>query len=260
MANITEIRGNIFESSCQTLVNTVNCVGVMGKGIAFEYRHRFPEMYQAYARMCERHQLRPGLLHLWTKSKQWILNFPTKDDWKYPSKLEYIENGLIKFSDTYTAKGISSIAFPELGTSSGGLNWKDVRILMYKHLEPLTNLEVEIYHFDPNAQDTYFDNLFQKVHRFDIDDYKKYLNIQKKQGLILRNALQSGEINSMNNLQNIQGVGDKTFEKLYQFVNSLEYRRIVTSAERQTYAERQSILEYPLLQCQPCHFRRRVHA
>ena len=233
MANITEIRGNIFESSCQTLVNTVNCVGVMGKGIAFEYRHRFPEMYLAYANMCKQRQLRPGLLHLWTKNIPWVLNFPTKNDWKLPSKIKFIEDGLIKFVDTYCMRGISSIAFPELGTSSGGLEWKDVRILMYRYLEALPNLDVEIYHFDPSAQDTYFDTLFQKVHRFDALDYKNYLNISTAQARILRDALQSGEIRSMLALQNIHGVGEKTFEKIYSFVNSLESNRIVTVAERQ---------------------------
>jgi O-acetyl-ADP-ribose deacetylase (regulator of RNase III) len=233
MATITEICGNIFESSCQTIVNTVNCVGVMGKGIAFEYRHRFPEMYLAYARMCAQAQLRPGLLHLWTKSTPWILNFPTKNDWKFPSKPKYIEDGLIKFADTYMAKGVTSIAFPELGTSSGGLEWRDVRILMYEYLEPLPNLDIEIYHFDPNAQDTYFDTLFQKVHRFDIHDYKTYLNIPSAQARILRDALQSDAMHSMIDLQNLRGVGEKTFEKMYTFVNACKSKRIVTLAERQ---------------------------
>ncbi len=208
MANITEISGNIFESSCQTLVNTVNCVGVMGKGIAFEYRHRFPEMYLAYARMCAQARLRPGLLHLWTRSTPWILNFPTKNDWKFPSKIKFIEDGLLKFADTYATKGISSIAFPELGTSSGGLEWRDVRVIMYKYLEPLPNLDIEIYHFDPNAQYTYFDTLFHKVHRFDIPDYKNYLNIPAAQAKILRDALQSHQIYSMIDLQNLRGVGE----------------------------------------------------
>ena len=233
MANITEINGNIFESSCQTLVNTVNCVGVMGKRIAFEYRHRFPEMYQAYARICEQGQLRPGLLHLWTRSAPWILNFPTKNDWKYPSKLQFIKDGLEKFTETYAQKRISSIAFPELGTSSGGLDWNDVCVLMYKYLEPLPNLDVEIYHYDPNATDSYFTALFQKVHRFDIADYKQILNISSAQARILRNAFHSNEMHSMIELQNIRGIGEKTFEKIYAFVNSNKSRRVVTTAERQ---------------------------
>jgi len=233
MANITEIRGNIFDSTCQTIVNTVNCVGVMGKGIAFEYRHRYPEMFRAYARLCEQKLLRPGLLHLWTKSTPWILNFPTKNDWKFPSKISYISDGLIKFSETYRAKGITSIAFPELGTSSGGLNWEDVKIQMYNNLEPLPNLDIEIYHFDPNAQDSYFDKLYQKIHRFSTVDFKIYLGLAPAQAKLLRDAIDSGDIHSMIELQAIPGLGDKTFEKIYGFVNSLESSRLVTYTERQ---------------------------
>ena len=233
MAKIVEIRGNIFESSCQTVVNTVNCVGVMGKGIAFEYKHRFPEMYASYARLCEKKQLQPGLLQLWTKNTPWILNFPTKNHWKYPSKIDYLENGLAKFAETYSARGISSIAFPELGTSSGGLQWSEVKILMYKYLEPLENLDIEIYHFDPKAKDTFFDILFQKVHRFDVTDYRAYLNIPTKQAQIISSAIQTSEIHSMLDLQKLKGVGEKTFEKIYTFVNSSESNRIVTDAKRQ---------------------------
>lgn len=236
MAKIVEIRGNIFDSSCQTIVNTVNCVGVMGKGIAFEYRHRFPEMFKSYARLCENKQLHPGLLQLWTKSTPWILNFPTKNHWKYPSKIQYIESGLSKFAETYYARGITSIAFPELGTSSGGLKWAEVSNLMYKHLEPLNNLDIEIYHFDPNAKDTFFDTLFQKVHRFDLSDYKNYLNIPAQQSRIIRNAIESNKINTMLELQNLPGVGDKTFDKIYTFVNAekvSQSNRLVTNSERQ---------------------------
>ena len=149
MSAITEFRGNIFQSSCQTLVNTVNCVGVMEKGIALEFKNRFPEMYDEYARYCADKRIHPGVLHLWKKSEPWILNFPTKNNWKHPSKLEYIEQGMAKFCATYAIKGITSIAFPELGTRLGGLQWIAVKEVMYRFLEPLPNLEVEIYHFDP---------------------------------------------------------------------------------------------------------------
>ena len=233
MANIIEIRGNIFETSCQTIVNTVNCVGVMGKGIAFEFRNRFPDMYQSYVHVCERKQLKVGLLHLWKKSTPWILNFPTKKHWKFPSKLEYITKGLRKFAETYAERSITSIAFPELGTSSGGLTWSHVRPLMYRFLKPLLNLDVEIYHFDPNAQDTFFDKLYQKVHRFDILDYKTYLALPSTQARIIKEAIQNDSIHSMLELQNLSGVGEKSFEKIYSFVNSLDTNRLVTNAERQ---------------------------
>lgn len=233
MANIVEIRGNIFETSCQTIVNTVNCVGIMGKGIAFEFRNRYPDMYQSYVQVCERNQLKPGLLHLWTKSTPWVLNFPTKNHWKFPSKIEYIVSGLRKFASVYSERSITSIAFPELGASSGRLSWKQVRPLMYEYLQSLPNLDVEIYHFDPSAKDTFFDTLYQKIHRFDIVDYKTYLGLPSKQARILRDAIQCKSIHSMLELQKLGGIGEKSFEKIYLFVNSLKSKRLVTNSERQ---------------------------
>lgn len=234
MSTITEFRGNIFESSCQTLVNTVNCVGVMGKGIALEFKNRFPEMYNEYTRYCAEQCIRPGVLHLWKKSEPWILNFPTKNHWKYPSKIEYIEQGMAKFCATYTAKGITSIAFPELGTFSGGLQWAVVKEIMFRHLEPLPNLDVEIYHFDPNAEDSFFEKLYQRIHRFSIDDYKLHLGLGPKQAKILMDVFNTGAVHTMLELQEIQGVGQKTINSLYEFAKSgNETRRIITQAERQ---------------------------
>ena len=234
MSIIKEFQGNIFESSCQTLVNTVNCVGVMGRGIALEFKNRFPEMYDEYARYCTDKRIHPGVLHLWKKSEPWILNFPTKNHWKYPSKLEYIEQGMAKFSATYVMKGITSIAFPELGTSLGGLQWSTVKEVMYRHLEPLPNLEVEIYHFDPTAEDSLFNRLHQRIHRFSISDYKRYLGIGAKQAQLLIDAFNTNSLNSMLEIQEIKGVGDKTIQSLYNFAKSSgETRRLITQAEHQ---------------------------
>ena len=85
---IKEIKGNIFNSKCQALVNTVNCVGVMGKGIALECKLRFPGMFEKYKEFCDTKKIRPGILQLWKNSKPWVLNFPTKMHWKDPSKIE----------------------------------------------------------------------------------------------------------------------------------------------------------------------------
>jgi len=233
MAYIKEIYGNIFETSFQTIVNTVNCVGVMGKGIAFEFKNRFPEMYENYVKLCKQGSVKPGLLDLWRNSQPWILNFPTKFDWKYPSKIEYIELGLKKFAEIYSKQGITSIAFPDLGTSSGGLKWEDVKILMYRYLEPLPNLDVEIYHFDPNAKDSLFDKLIQKIHRFELNDYKEHLGLQTRQAKLLMNIIQSKTIHSMLELQKIDGIGEKSFKKIYTFVQQDTTKRIVTTKERQ---------------------------
>jgi O-acetyl-ADP-ribose deacetylase (regulator of RNase III) len=130
-------RTSLFESTAQTLVNTVNCVGVMGKGIAKAFKEREPEMFAAYRRICDQKLLEPGKLWLWRGANSWTLNFPTKKHWKHPSKIEWIEAGLKKFVDTYQSLGITEISFPLLGCGNGGLDWNDVRPVMERHLQSL---------------------------------------------------------------------------------------------------------------------------
>lgn len=138
------IEGNIFDSPAQVIVNTVNTVGVMGKGIALEFKKRYPDMFVAYRSVCEKHQLTIGKLMLWRAPDHWVLMFPTKENWRNPSKLEYIEQGLFKFTSTYAEKNISSIAFPKLGCGNGELDWNNVKPLMEKYLKPLP-IDVYIY-------------------------------------------------------------------------------------------------------------------
>ena len=119
---ISIIKGNLFSSKCQTLVNTVNCVGVMGAGIALEFKLRYPEMFVRYVEHCRNKQIDIGKLWLYKPpqaDKQWVLNFPTKRDWKHPSKIEYLQKGLQRFVETYEQRGIQSIAFPILGSQNG---------------------------------------------------------------------------------------------------------------------------------------------
>jgi len=138
------IIGDIFDSPAQVIVNTVNTVGVMGKGLALSFKQRYPEMFEAYRKACEKHQLTTGKLMLWYAQDHWLLLFPTKENWRNPSKLEYIEKGLNKFVNTYADKNITSIAFPRLGCGNGELNWDEVKPLMEKYLKPLP-LDVYIY-------------------------------------------------------------------------------------------------------------------
>lgn len=132
------VNQNIFESPAQVLVNAVNTVGVMGKGIAKQYKKMYPEMYRQYRYFCENDMLDIGKLWLYKHETKWILNFPTKKHWRNPSKIEYIEEGLKKFVDTYEEKGIYSVSFPQLGTGNGGLDWNtEVKPLFKKYLNPL---------------------------------------------------------------------------------------------------------------------------
>lgn len=140
---ISYVSGNLFQSPAQVLVNTVNTVGVMGKGIAFDFKRLFPEMYQQYRELCEQNQFKIGMLWLYKSPNKWVLNFPTKKHWRHPSHVEYIEAGLQKFVNSYTNLGIHSIAFPSLGCGNGQLDFEtQVKPLMEKYLR---NLPIEVF-------------------------------------------------------------------------------------------------------------------
>ena len=137
--------GDLFESSAQTLVNTVNCVGVMGKGVALEFKERFPDMYTDYVRRCEAHEVKLGQPYLFKRTTvPWILNFPTKDHWKSVSKLSDIVAGLEYLSAHYKAWGITSLAVPPLGCGQGQLEWRVVGPTLYRYLEKLA-IPIELY-------------------------------------------------------------------------------------------------------------------
>ena len=138
------VRGDIFNSPAQVLVNTVNTVGVMGKGIALSFKKKYPEMFTIYRKACDKHQLVIGKLMLWYGPDHWILNFPTKEHWRNPSKMEYIEKGLMAFQRRYADYNITSIAFPKLGCGNGELDWEQVKPLMEKYLKELP-IDIYIY-------------------------------------------------------------------------------------------------------------------
>lgn len=138
--------GDIFKSHMKTLVNPVNCVGVMGAGLALEFKKKHPKMYRGYRAICDQGKLRPGTLLFSSieENGHTILSFATKDHFKNPAQLEWIESGLIKFATNYQEFGIDSVAFPMLGCGLGGLDWQEVKPLMIQYLEPL-DIEIEIY-------------------------------------------------------------------------------------------------------------------
>lgn len=138
------VEGDLFCSPAQVLVNTVNTVGVMGKGIALEFKKRYPEMFSQYKELCDKHKLVIGKLMLWYGADHWLLQFPTKEHWRNPSKLEYIEKGLMTFVRKYADYNISSIAFPKLGCGNGELDWNEVKPLMEKYLKDLP-IDVFLY-------------------------------------------------------------------------------------------------------------------
>jgi len=144
MPDIHYLPGDIFTSNAQVIVNPVNCKGHMGRGLALTFKQCYPEMFAVYQQECETGRLRIGHPTLYRDSTPWILNFPTKDDWRKPSKLEYIDRGLRYFVENYKQANITSIAFPKLGTLNGKLSWDEVGQLMAKYLDNL-DIDVIIY-------------------------------------------------------------------------------------------------------------------
>ena len=140
---LTYVIGDLFRSPAKVLVNTVNVVGVMGKGIAKDFKLIYPEMFDEYQRLCESKQLDIGRLFLYRTPHKWVLNFPTKKHWRQPSKPEYIEAGLKAFVDGYARNSITSVAFPPLGCGNGELDWdRQVRPMMESYL---SKLPIEVY-------------------------------------------------------------------------------------------------------------------
>lgn len=143
-------QGNLLESDVEALVNTVNTVGVSGKGIALMFKESFPENFRAYEAVSKAGDLAPGGLFITERQDilgpRFIINFATKKHWRHPSKLEWIEHGLAMLREEIVARGIRSIAIPPLGAGNGGLDWDDVRPLI---AATLSDLDCEIVVYEP---------------------------------------------------------------------------------------------------------------
>ena len=151
MIRFTE--GNLFDAQVDTLVNTVNTVGVMGKGVALQFKERFPENFAAYAAACKRGEVKVGRMFVTKTGRltgpRWIINFPTKADWRHPSKMEYVRAGLSDLVRVSRDLGIRSIALPPLGAGSGGLDWWLVRGAIEDALAELDDVNILV--FEPIA-------------------------------------------------------------------------------------------------------------
>lgn len=140
---ITYTTGDIFKANTEAIVNPVNCVGVMGKGLALEFKKRFPYNYHEYKIQCANDLLEIGEMLItgpYEKLPKYIINFPTKKDWRNPSQLEWIQEGLITLHKTITDYEIESIAIPALGVGNGGLKWSLVKPLIEYHLNDLSSV------------------------------------------------------------------------------------------------------------------------
>lgn len=148
---IREAEGDLLRVDADALVNTVNCVGVMGKGVALQFKRRFPDMFRDYRRACDGGDVRIGRMHVWEtgelRAPAYVINFPTKDHWKGRSKLEWIRLGLQDLRRVLIQLGVTSVALPPLGAGNGGLDWADVEPMIR---DALGDLDVDITLFPPS--------------------------------------------------------------------------------------------------------------
>ncbi len=141
--------GDLFNEDVEAVVNSVNCVGVMGRGIALQFKKAFPENFKAYANACKRNEMQPGRMFVFETGKlanpHYIINFPTKRHWRGKSRLQDIESGLEALASEVKERNIRSIAIPPLGSDLGGLNWTDVRSRIFEALQGLEGVAVIVF-------------------------------------------------------------------------------------------------------------------
>lgn len=144
-------QGDILNADAEALVNTVNCVGIMGRGIALQFRKAFPENFKAYEAACKAHQVQPGKMFMYDLNRlynpRFIVNFPTKRHWKGKSRIEDIKSGLADLIGVVQQQQIRSVAIPPLGCGLGGLNWEEVRPLIIEAFQSVP--EVAVLLFEP---------------------------------------------------------------------------------------------------------------
>lgn len=145
--------GNILDAEAEALVNTVNCVGIMGRGVALQFKNAFPPNFKAYAAACTRNEVQPGRMFVFEtgrlESPRYIINFPTKRHWRGASKMSDIEAGLEALAGEIKSRGIRSVALPPLGSGLGGLDWPDVRAAIEKLLSGLPDVAITV--FEPSG-------------------------------------------------------------------------------------------------------------
>lgn len=142
-------KGNILAEDAEAIVNTVNCVGIMGRGIALQFKNAYPENFKAYAAACNRHEVQPGRMFVFETGRltnpHYIINFPTKRHWRGKSRIEDIKAGLIALVEEIRTRNIHSIAIPPLGSGLGGLDWNDVRHLIESALKQIKELRAIVF-------------------------------------------------------------------------------------------------------------------
>lgn len=224
MAKIVEIHWNIFDSNCDFLVNAVNCVWIMGKWIALEFKTRYPDMFNDYKIKCQDNLLNIWQLLIYKWENKTIINFPTKKHWKDLSSISIIESWLKTLLKNYKEYGLKSIAFPQLWTSLGWLDRNLVKERMYYYLNQMEDVYIEIYSFNKESDDALFNKLIIKLNSLNSINFKNEIWLKEKEAKIFYRAFKDKTIKNMNDIHKINWITTNWLKKIYIFAK--EYNHI----------------------------------
>lgn len=204
---------SIFNMQTDAIVNTINCKGFMGKGIALEFSLRYPDLLIKYQKKCQKNEINIGKMFYYKTDNQIIVNFPTKDDFKLPSQYDWIKKGIKDFKNTYKFHNIASIAFPPLGCGNGELNFNIVKKIIEEELvmEP-----IDIYIcLDTNSAEGKELEMIKNFNDTRIEDFIDIIEIPKTQSTLL--VKYQNKIKRFYEIQNIEGIGTTTYKKLHNY-------------------------------------------
>jgi O-acetyl-ADP-ribose deacetylase (regulator of RNase III) len=175
-------------------------------------------MFGEYRRACQEGLLKPGHILPYRKEVPWILNFAVKDDWRRPSRIEWVENCLSKFVDNYRRMGITSVAMPWIGAMNGRLPWNDVHALMRSHLETLNDIDIEVVEFAPEAPDPLFRQLQAIAALLTPLELAQRVSISERAASIISAGISGGSITSLAGICELESLGERSIDRLYAFL------------------------------------------
>lgn len=209
MIKITD--STVFNTNADCIVNTVNCVGVMGKGIALEFALRYPELEKQYKEQCKNKLIKTGQVYYYEIDGQKIINFPTKFHFRYPSKILWIEEGLKFFVNNYKKWNIKSIAFPLLGSTNGGLDPKEVEQIMIKYL---SNLDIDVFICHSRLLEGKELEMVTAFKETPVSVIENNVRLTSKQSIKLETN--KNKINRFVDISKIEGIGPDTYKALFR--------------------------------------------
>ena len=213
MIKITD--STVFNTGADCIVNTINCVGFMGKGIALEFALRYPELEKQYIEACRKKTIHTGRVYFYEIDGQKIINFPTKFHFKYPSQIEWIEEGLQFFVSNYKRWNIKSIAFPILGATNGGLDHEMVEEIMKKYL---SELEIDVYICHSKLVEGKELAMVEAFKKSSIPEVAKHVRLTAKQ--IASLGKNQNSVIRFVDISKIESIGIDTYKALFRLFYS----------------------------------------